>query len=566
MLRRLQAVAALGVWLVASEAAAQEPADEPGAEDRQPAQAVTEPAAPEAPPAENPADKPASEDRPTADAETGKVAAPPTAEVTPPASAAVEPAEKPGGWETFASGYFRVPMAIGISPRPGPDDMNGPARLQLSYGPNRTVDANYYSFAYTRLQEQDWTEIFIRAKKKHVEAAVGWMGYWFQSAGFRNYDAAWAPGMAYVTLDTDFGVGGLKPNIAFTGGAFWPAFGYFEKYDTYTLGRFRHIGEQLKLTMPFSPDLTLTLVQGFGTGRDGLFNFLAPPPYQSQVGLNLLHYEHVRLAYRKYVDVGLHYNTQFTRDPNLFLSTTQGKSYADASVAHFTNIGGEVTLSAPRAGRLWVSPSYTRMRNGWALGEAGTELMHSLSGEGFATNYFAWTSSPASSTGSGSTLNLGFLYENTLSGIRGQTPGGAMPEVTLNVFGLLVDASLGLPAGSAITQDRIGQFKYGADLTLQATKWLAFMLRWDEVNYDLDDSGYVFSAITPRVTFSTHFLSGESIYVQYSRYRYGDQMVLAGKWPWGQQLVAGSDIIQGGPYAGQKPDMDVIKLQASAAF
>jgi hypothetical protein len=30
--------------------------------------------------------------------------------------------------------------------------------------------------------------------------------------------------------------------------------------------------------------------------------------------------------------------------------------------------------------------------------------------------------------------------------------------------------------------------------------------------------------------------------------------------------VAGSDIIQSGPYAGQKPDMDVVKLQATVAF
>ena len=37
---------------------------------------------------------------------------------------------------------------------------------------------------------------------------------------------------------------GLTPNVAVTVGAWWPAFGYFEKYDTYTLGRFRQIGEQ----------------------------------------------------------------------------------------------------------------------------------------------------------------------------------------------------------------------------------------------------------------------------------------------------------------------------------
>ena len=120
----------------------------------------------------------------------------------------------------------------------------------MSYGPNRTIDANYYSFAYTRLQEQDWAEFFIHAKKKHVDAAVGWMGYWFQAVGFRNPDAAWVPGLAYLSLDTDFEVAGLKPNIAVTVGAWWPSFGYFEKYDTYTLGRFRQIGEQLQLTVP----------------------------------------------------------------------------------------------------------------------------------------------------------------------------------------------------------------------------------------------------------------------------------------------------------------------------
>jgi hypothetical protein len=555
MLRRLQAFLVWGVWLVTVPAAAQESSDQ-DAPDSAPTRTGTD--ARDEPTAEKPTSEPASPDLASAGAHVEPAA--------PAPSAQVKPAAEPEGWQTFASGYFRAPLAIGISPRPGPDDLNGPSSTQLSYGPNRTVDANYYSFAYTRLQEQDWAEVFIHAKKKHVEAVVGWMGYWYQGAGFRNYDAAWAPGMAYLTLDTDFGALGLKPNIALTGGAFWPKFGYVEKYDTYTLGRFRHLGEQLKLTVPLNSELTLTLVQGFGAGRDGSFNLLAPPPYQATVGLSLLHYEHVQLTYEKYLDLGLHYNSQWTRDPNLTQTTVPGKAYTDAREAYLTTVGGEASVSAPRVGRLWISPSYVRVKNGWALGEAGVEVMHSLSAEGLATNYMAWSGSIPDSTGSGSMLNLGFLYENTLSGIQGRAPGSSLPEVTLNVFGLLANASLDLPAGSVISQDRIGQFKYGADLTVQALKWLGFMLRWDEVNYDLDHSGYVFSAITPRVTFSSHFLSGESLYLQYSRYRYGDKMVLAGRWPWGLPLVAGSDIVQGGSYAGKTPDMDVVKLQAEVAF
>ena len=69
-----------------------------------------------------------------------------------------------------------------------------------------------------------------------------------------------------------------------------------------------------------------------------------------------------------------------------------------------------------------------------------------------------------------------------------------------------------------------------------------------------------------RLTISSHFLSSESIYLQYSHYIYGDKMVLAGQWPWGTPLVTGADIIQGGAYAGKPPDRDVLKLQASVTF
>ena len=185
----------------------------------------------------------------------------------------------------------------------------------------------------------------------------------------------------------------------------------------------------------------------------------------------------------------------------------------------------------------------------------------------------AWNKQPENSTGSGSIINFGFLYENTLSGIQGKAPG-SVPEVTLSIFGLLADASLNLPsadsdvrpAGSNALQTSIKQFKYGADVTLQSLTWLAFMLRYDVVNYDLDHPGYVFLSVTPRVIVSSHFLSSERIYLQYSRYRYGDKMVLAGKWPWGAPLVAGSDVLQAGPYSGMTPDVNVVKLQAEIAF
>jgi hypothetical protein len=527
---------------------AEEPAPAPAAEGNEPAAASA---------------TPDSATAPTAISEPDAAKEPATPVEAPPAPTA-EQAPK-SRWEMGFKGYFRAPVALALSPRPNPDNLQGPSQLQISYGPNRTVDANYYSFAYTRLQEQDWVELFVTAKSKHVEATVGWMGYWFAGSGFRNYDAAWLPGIAYLTIDTDFEVGGVKPNIALSGGAWWPNFGRHDKYDTFTLGQFRQMGEQLKLTVPFNDHVEAQLVHGLGTGRDGSFNILAPPPYQAKVGLNLIHYAHLQLSYDKLFKIGLHHNLQWTRDPNLLLQTAAGKSYTNAHEAKLMTVGAEAKVSLPYAGDLWISPSIVLVKNGWALGEAGVEVAHSLSPEGIASNYFGWSGSPANSTGTGKLVNLGFIYENTLANVLGKSPA-EVPNVKGSAFGLLVDSHLDLPATTAIGQDRITHFKWGADVEYNPLDWLGVMARFDSVNYDMDHGGYIFAAATGRLSFYSHFASGERIYLQYSRYRYGDKMVLAGRWPWGNQLVAGSDIIQGGPYAGSKPDQDVIKLQADIQF
>lgn len=578
MLRKLQALLALGISTVASPSAAQDPFDSPPAEDA----SETSETSPESSATETEPD----EQQSSATAEQPPVEAEASAKLSSDTGADIEAAgtgsamapdddkegEKPkkkegvfSAWDVDLSGYFRAPMALGISSRPGPDNLTGEPQTQVTYGPNRTVDSNYFSFGYTRLQERDWVEMFVHAKREHVEATIGWMGYWFAAAGFRIPDAAWIPGVAYLTLDTDFKLGGIKPNIALSGGSWWPKFGRHEKYDTFTLGQYRQLGEQLKLTLPFSKSFKTTLVQGFGTGRDGSFNIGAPPPYQDIVGLNLLTYEHVQINYKDVLEVGLHHNMQWTRDPNLRQTTSQGKTYSAAREAKLMTVGGEVKVNVPYAGSLWVSPSVVLVKNGWALAEAGVEVAHGLSPNGIATNYLGWSGSLLDSTGTGRLMNLGFNYENKLSNILGKETGGNN-EVRLGLFGLLVDSHLDLPETTRITFDHITQFKWGADIEYNPWKWVGIMARWDSVNFNANTPGYLFSAITGRLSFYSHYMSGERIYLQYSRYQYGDNVTLAGKWPWGLPLVVGTDLTQAGPYAGSKPDMDVIKFQADITF
>ena len=202
--------------------------------------------------------------------------------------------------------------------------------------------------------------------------AVGWMGYWFQSVGFRNYDAAWAPGLAYVALDTDFGDGDLKPNIAFTAGAWWPSFGYFEKYDTYTLGRFRQLGGQLKADGPFHFRLD---VHGDGRFRDRPGRQLQP------WGARLLrgHHGHrsdrlpeLKVNYAKYADLAFHINTEWTADPNL----TQQARWVTSPLRRPSrpisrSLASRPTCVRPTAGHLWISPSLHQRSKWLGAGQRG---------------------------------------------------------------------------------------------------------------------------------------------------------------------------------------------------
>ena len=216
----------------------------------------------------------------------------------------------------------------------------------------------------------------------------------------------------------------------------------------------------------------------------------------------------------------------------------------------------ELKVRHPRAGLLWVSPTYVQIKNGWALDPlGGVEVLHSQSGQ-FGANFMGYTGTVSNSTGSGNTLGIGFMYENTLGGVTGRGFGTTLPDVALDFFGLFADSTRDLPAGSNL-QNNLTQFKWGTSLTLQTLTWLALMLRFDQVNnavpqlHDLGLAGNTFAMVTPRLMFSTHFLSSEVLYIQYSRYFFGD----AYRTPQGAGLY-----IDGGPAE------NVVKVEATMSW
>ena len=111
---------------------------------------------------------------------------------------------------------------------------------------------------------------------------------------------------------------------------------------------------------------------GLGTSRDGSFNPGAPAFYGAITAVDLIFYANVKISYAKYADVGLHFNTEWTADPNLTQQSMPGdKSFAAAQQAHLSVAGVEANLRAPYWGHLWISPLDSQCSKWLGAGQRG---------------------------------------------------------------------------------------------------------------------------------------------------------------------------------------------------
>lgn len=447
------------------------------------------------------------------------------------------------GWTTEWHGYVRAPAGFSIAKRRDPGVTDGDEHLQSTFlGGNHIIDNGYSSFAFTRLQETEWAEILLTAKREHIAATVALMGWWYQFVGKGNPNGAVSPGLGFLTLDTDFNLGSIKPHIALTMGAFLKVFGGTGIYDTYIFQRSHLMGEQVELTLPVSDGFKLTLTHGFGYGKAGIGG---TPSYDNDdgdntndpTGITLAHYLAAVMNIGGKIDVGAYYNSSWSNDPTFHENGAAiAGSFEDMRDARMRVIGADVHLRIPKAGHLWLAYSHIGVTNGWAL-DQGIEVMHSAGGAGIVNNYLG-----ASDTGSGAMNNLAWQYENSIQGIKGVGTGNAFPDLTFEGFGMM--ASVKAEDVPDDEEDSLMQIKGGGDIAFWPVSWMGLMFRYDAVNLDNDMK---FKVFTPRLIFASHFLSGEQLWFQVSKYMYSDE-------------IKDSSGFEDGP------DATVFKMQAVVGF
>jgi len=391
-------------------------------------------------------------------------------------------------------GYARMPLSLETTPREP-----------------YLVDSDYYlsGFAYTRLYEPDWTELFVSAHHRNYRVKFGLFASLYSDYAETQLDDQFGIAQASVGVDHFLDLAPLSVEL----GVFWDRYGYIAPYDTYMFGRTHQGG--LKLRWDFSE-------RAYLQGGVGVHQALL----QQNQGVTPL----VHLAGGVPVGdvvVGGYLLRSWTRDKRQLSPIEDGTMWI---------AGVDASYALPRQ----LGSVYAALSHLWAdqvlfLAPA-VEVLHSTGGRGLTENFFGLQ---------GSDNGTGRILSGALD-----APLRLAPQVDVRVFGMIshVRSEQVDEMNPVRNKDDRWYLKWGADPGYHLGEHVRASLRFDRVILDMRDAENSFRAISPRLGFP--LADWGELAVQYTRYFYGDRV----------QLRPGQVPLE------TEPDRNAFKVQAQAVW
>jgi hypothetical protein len=394
-------------------------------------------------------------------------------------------------------------------------ELHGYARMPLAaQGTPREpylVDNDYYlsGFAYTRLYEPDWSELFFSAKHGDYEAKFGLFASLYSDYATARLENQLGVAQASVSAKHFAGVDPLSVQV----GVFWDRFGYIEPYDTYIFGRTHQGGAKVAYELP-------------GGGRIQTGIGLHQRNLQANTGLTPV--AHIAGAYPVGpIELGAYTLRTWTRDKPPLSQIQDGTMWV---------AGLDARYKLPKdRGTAYLAFGYYNMDSVLYLAPA-LEVMHSTGGRGLTENFLG---TEASENGSGHMYTLATDVQTHVT-----------DQIGLRAFGMAtwVRSPQVDEMDPQINRDRRLYLKWGLDPSYQVIDKLRLSARFDRVILDMYDSENSFRVLSPRITFPLD--KWGEVFVMYSHYWYGDKIRLRpGQVP---QVTM--------------PDSDVVKLQAQVVW
>jgi len=430
-------------------------------------------------------------------------------------------------------------------------------------------DGQSLSWQSTSHNRSDWSELFFGIGNSWAKATVGLQGYNFTDASFDDPKTQYGIGQAFVTLMPDLGYENARLSLKV--GASQDRYGAAGKYDageydTYLFGRTHVIGETLRAEYDPSEAWTLWFEQGVGGKRPDPSSF-------NNARFTMLAHGHVGLNRGSELQFSAHmlYSWAQEEDRPYDVSkenTQYASSVVDAPDGNLWVAGADARLELGAFGYLYGGYSHTGAKNALVVGRA-LEVLHASGGGeyrlGVVDNYLGPGCSAAfadpqaaggptertgglvgpgsipapvgCSAGTGSVDSFVAQYEFSLTNFLrmseegGQKFWGEGADLKVVLYGMLnkvksdyrpVDKTIWGPTDGNL------KLKYGADIQYHATPSLTAALRVDRLQPNSDIPEQSFAVVSPRLVFTSNWVTREQLTFQYSRYIYNQRECPAG--------------------------------------
>ncbi len=413
-------------------------------------------------------------------------------------------------------GFLLLPLNVGVLERSDP----GPGQRKNALHTPPQVPQYLRSFGWTGVIPDAWGQMNFSYGNSTISGTVILGTRAFNDAqGYFNPVDQLGVTDAFIAANLSRIVGvPLELKLGAVSGRYGPM-GVYDagRYGTPLIARTNSIGETLTATLDLG-DFQAVIEQGAGGQLGGPPRGMAPAGWNGYVGDNIgatfTHHIHAGIGYKSVVQVGAHYLGALSADDR----ATNGATVPDGRI-HV--LGGDLRLTAGRAGHLYLGAAHTSLSEA-AVVSGAIEILNARGGLEIMREYLG-----PESNGNGSLTTFGGQYDLSASRlIYGSLFEGRSPDLRLSLFGVGT-----LVKSEDEDYDGITKLKAGGEATYSITKWFSVSGRFDHVRPNSAINRQSYHIISPRLLFHTDWESRDELVLQYSRFVYGDQVVVRTGFP-----------------------------------
>jgi hypothetical protein len=442
-----------------------------------------------------------------------------------------------GEWRFDFHGFITMPLRVGMNTRAG--GATTEQHLDVLHAPPVVPDYRD-SFTFTSVVPQPYAQLNFSYGNSVVTGNVIILSRTATTAAsFYNPPDQSGISDAFVSF--------RLPNVAehlhldINVGAFRSRYGVMGEYDegkygTPVIARVNGVGESIVGKLAVG-NAVFALEEGFEGQFDKFPTDVLPAGWNGfgnpNAGSGFVGHIHAGFSYLSTLTVGLHYLYAWTQDDR----AEQG-STPDGKLAV---LGADVRLTTGNIGHVYLAASRTTATFAGSLGGI-LEILNTGSGVGLMQNYLG-----PQSGGNGTLTTLAGQWDVSLKSIMRYPEVflGDSRDVVLSAFAMQTHVTSNDAAYTGVNK-----VKLGGEAATSLYSWLAASLRFDRVMPNGGDSSQAFSIASPRLIFRSKWQAHDQVVLQYSRFFYGDNVVVRSGYP-------------AAPDPTIRPDRDMISLSAT---